>query len=383
MDGLVPGTEMGGAAQSSLSDLPLRPDLRSAVAYGAPQIEVPYRLNTNENPFSPSPEVLESITASVREVSGSLNRYPDMHATELRADLAAYLGHGLRSDEVWAANGSNEILHQLFLAFAGPGARILSFDPTYSVYRLLATSIGAEYIAVQRDPGYTITPEAAAAEITRHQPDVVVLGSPNNPTGTALDLDVVLSAIDASTGMVIVDEAYAEFARAETRSALELLPAHPRLVVTRTLSKAFGMAGLRLGYLAGSSAVIDALQLVRLTYHLSSLTQAAARAALRHADSLKASVAELKRERIRLEVELTRIGLSYPPSDANFLLIGQFSDESEVWRELLVRGVLARDVGLPGRLRVTVGTPSENDAFLAAMTGISRMRSDLLVPVSA
>jgi histidinol-phosphate aminotransferase len=196
---------------------------------------------------------------------------------------------------------------------------------------------------------------------------VVFLCSPNNPTGTALPLDVVGAVLAAAPGMVVVDEAYAEFARAGTPSALTLLPEHPRLVVTRTMSKAFAFAGARLGYLAADPAVVDAVQLVRLPYHLSSLTQAAARAALAHAATLLGTVEAIKEQRDRIVTELRARGLRVADSDANFVLFGGFSDAPAVWRRILAGGVLVRDVGLPGWLRVTAGTSDETTAFLRAV----------------
>ncbi len=200
---------------------------------------------------------------------------------------------------------------------------------------------------------------------------MVFLCSPNNPTGTALDPAVVAAVLDEAPGMVVVDEAYAEFARPGTVSALAVLPGHPRLVVTRTMSKAFGFAGGRLGYLAADPAVVDAVQLVRLPYHLSALTQAAARAALAHRDALLGTVAAIMRQRDRIVAELRARGHRVADSDANFVLFAVDGDQAVAWRTLLDAGVLVRDVGLPGWLRVTAGTPTETDAFLTAMENVS------------
>ena len=351
----------------NIDDLPIRDDLRGKSPYGAPQLDVAVRLNTNENSY-PLPEpVVEAIAKAVHAELRDLNRYPDRDAIALRTDLAGYLGHGLTAANVWAANGSNEVQQQLLQAFAGPGRTALGFGPSYSMHPLLAAGTGTRWIGALRDPGFGLTPDAAAAQILEHQPDVVFLCSPNNPTGTALDPEVVAAVLDAAPGMVVVDEAYTEFARPGTPSAIELLPASSRLVVTRTMSKAFGFAGGRLGYLAADPAVVDALLLVRLPYHLSALTQAAARAALAQRDALLATVEAIKEQRDRIVATLRSRGLTVADSDANFVLFGVEEDQTIVWQRLLDRGVLIRDVGLPGWLRVTAGTPAETDAFLEAL----------------
>jgi histidinol-phosphate aminotransferase len=364
------GGQRRGAARIEVGQLPLRPELRGRSPYGAPQLDVPHLLNTNENPYPLPESLIASIGAAVAGAAGRLNRYPDRDAVALREDLARYLGHGLCAAEVWAANGSNEIIQQLLQAFAGASRSVLGFMPSYSMYSLLSRGTGSRFIDGIRRPDFTLPPQLVTDQIEEHQPDVVMLCSPNNPTGTALELAVVEAALAAAPGMVVVDEAYAEFARPGTASALALLPDAPRLVVSRTLSKAFGMAGLRLGYLAASSAVVDALQMVRLTYHLSSLTQAVARAALAHAGELLASVEAIKAQRDQMAAGLRGLGLTPADSDANFLLVGEFSDEREVWKELLELGVLVRDVGLAGRLRVTVGTPAETEALLSALRAV-------------
>lgn len=354
----------------NLDDLPLRDDLRGREPYGAPQLDVPVRLNTNENSY-PLPEpVVAAVEKAVGAVLRDLNRYPDRDAVGLRSDLAAYLGHGTSTENVWAANGSNEVQQQLLQAFGGPGRTALGFTPSYSMHPLLALGTGTAWLDGIRGPDFGIDLPTAVAQIQRSRPDLVFLCSPNNPTGTALDLSVVEAVLRVAPGMVVVDEAYAEFARRGTPSALRLLPAYPRLVVTRTMSKAFAFAGARVGYLAGHPAVVRALQLVRLPYHLSSLTQAAARAALRHADATLATVEAIKQQRDRIVGRLTELGLTVAASDANFVLFGVFPDQRATWRALLDHGVLVRDVGLRGWLRVTAGTPEETTAFLEAMTTI-------------
>ncbi|MBA3619230.1 MAG: histidinol-phosphate transaminase [Acidothermales bacterium] len=350
--------------------LPLRPELRGQSPYGAPQLDVAVRLNTNENPYPPPPALAAEVRAQVAAAVATLNRYPDRDAKALRADLAGYLGrhtgHALSADRVWAANGSNEVLQQLLQAFGGPGRRALGFEPTYSMHRLIARGTGTAWVAGSRDPDtFALEPADAVAAVRRRAPDVVFLCSPNNPTATALDLETIAAVYDAASGMVIVDEAYAEFSHRP--SAVALLTDRPRLVITRTMSKAFAFAGARIGYLAADPAVVEALQLVRLPYHLSALTQAAARAALAHAEDTLRTVAALRDERDRLVGELRGLGLRVVDSDANFLLFGRFPDAGAVWRALLERGVLVRDVGLPGWLRVSAGLPVEGDAFLSAV----------------
>ncbi|HEX8632030.1 MAG TPA: histidinol-phosphate transaminase [Catenuloplanes sp.] len=355
---------------TTLDDLPLRDDLRGRSPYGAPQLDVPVRLNTNENSY-PLPEpVVDAIAKAVQAELRDLNRYPDRDAVALRTDLADYLGHGLVTGNVWAANGSNEIQQQLLQAFGGPGRTALGFTPAYSMHPLLALGTGTGWVDGQRAPDFGLSAERAVAQVRRHRPDVVILCSPNNPTGTALDPAVVTAVLDEAPGMVLVDEAYAEFARPGVPSALSVLPGHPRLVVTRTMSKAFGFAGGRLGYLAADPAVVDAVQLVRLPYHLSALTQAAARAALAHRDALLATVEAIKEQRDRIVRVLRSRGVAVADSDANFVLFAAGPDQKTVWRGLLERGVLVRDVGLPGWLRVTAGTPAETDAFLSALADI-------------
>jgi histidinol-phosphate aminotransferase len=348
----------------------VRADLRGLTPYGAPQIDVPVRLNTNENPYPPPPELVADVAASVTAAASDLNRYPDREAAELCAALAAYLGHGVSTAQTWAANGSNEILQQILMAFGGFGRRALGFVPSYSMHRLIALATGTRWVHVHRKDDFSLDPDRAVADVVKHAPDIVFLCSPNNPTGTALDPAVVEAVLAAATGMVVVDEAYAEFSHSPT--LLPSLSGHPRLVVTRTMSKAFAFAGARVGYLAADPAVVDALRLVRLPYHLSALTQAAALAALRHADATLGQVAQLRCDRDRLVEQLRGMGLDVVDSDANFVLFGRFSDAAAAWRGLLEHDVLVRDVGLPGWLRVTAGTPEEMDAFLTALGEVAR-----------
>ncbi|MDP5184217.1 histidinol-phosphate transaminase [Blastococcus sp. BMG 814] len=356
---------------TELDELPLRPELRGRTPYGAPQLPATHRLNTNENPHPLPAELLADLGESLGHAALELNRYPDRDAVALRADLAAYLsrtgGVPVEPAQVWAANGSNEVLQQVLQAFGGAGRTALGFTPSYSMHPIIAAGTGTAWVDGHRAADFTIDTDAAVAHVQQMRPDVVFVTSPNNPTGTAVDLDTVAALYEATEGVLVVDEAYAEFARTGTPSSLTLLPGRPRLVVSRTMSKAFGMAGLRLGYLAADPAVVDAIQLVRLPYHLSSLTQAAARTALAHTDALLATVDAVKAQRDRIVAALPGMGLTSVPSDANFILFGHFADAPAAWRALLDRGVLVRDVGLPGWLRVTAGTAEETDAFLTAL----------------
>jgi histidinol-phosphate aminotransferase len=348
--------------------LPVRDDLKNLHPYGAPQLDVPVRLNNNENPYPPSERLRQAVAGAVADVAGTLNRYPDRDALDLRKDLADYLGHDLTARQVWAANGSNEIIQQLLQAFGGPDRTALGFEPSYSMHPLISLVTGTRWLAGTRDPGYGLS--TAADQVRDLQPDVVFVTSPNNPTGTSVPLEVIETTYDAAPGMVVVDEAYAEFARTGTPSALTLLPGRPRLVVTRTMSKAFAMAGARIGYLAASADVTEVLLAVRLPYHLSAVTQAVARTALAHAAEPLASVAVLREERDRLVGWLRGQGLTVADSDANFVLFGVFGDRDAVWQALLDRGVLIRNTGPTGWLRVTVGTQDETAAFRTALTEV-------------
>jgi histidinol-phosphate aminotransferase len=350
--------------------LPLRADLAGLEPYGAPQLDVAVRLNTNENPYPPSPSLVRDIAEAAAQAAASLNRYPDRDAMALRAGLAAYLGHGLTARHVWAANGSNEIIQQILQAFGGTGRTAMGFEPSYSMHHLIARTTCTGWLAGQRDASFGLDGAAAAALVREQAPDVVFLTSPNNPTGTSLPLAVIEQVCAAAPGMVVVDGAYAEFARDGSPSALTLLPSYPRLIVTRTMSKAFALAGARVGYLAADPAVVDMLLLVRLPYHLSALTQETARAALRHAGELLGYVARLRAERDQVIDWLRDLGLEVADSDANFVLFGGLGDRRAVWEGLLAAGVLVREVGPPGWLRVTVGTPAEMAAFRAALSQV-------------
>ncbi len=354
---------------------PLREELRGIEPYGAPQLDVPVQLNVNENPYGPSLAAAADIATAVGRAATTLNRYPDREFTELREALAAYLntsgGHGITVDRVWAANGSNEIMLQLLQAFGGPGRVALSFAPTYSMYPEYARDSVTEWVAGRREADFSLDLEAARALIEERRPSVVLLPSPNNPTGTALPPEAVsLLCTAAGDGLVVVDEAYGEFRRKGVPSALELLDTHRNLVVTRTMSKAFALAGARVGYLAAAPEICDAIRVVRLPYHLSAVTQATALAALRHAPELLGRVDELRAERDATVDWLRERGFTVADSDANFVLFGTFDDRHAVWRGLVERGVLIRETGPDGWLRVSIGTAAEMDAFKDALTQV-------------
>jgi len=351
---------------------PIREELRGIEPYGAPQLDVPVQLNTNENPYGPSPACADDIAAAVREAALTLNRYPDREHVALREALADYLGHGVTVDQVWAANGSNEVMLQLLQAFGGPGRTAMSFAPTYSMYPEYARDTHTRWVQGRRAADFSLDVDDAVAQVEAERPQVVLLPSPNNPTGTALPPEAIGALCEAvgEQGLLVVDEAYGEFRRTGVPSAVELLSTHRNLVVTRTMSKAFAAAGLRLGYLAADPAICDALRVVRLPYHLSAVNQATALAALRHAPELLGKVDELRAERDRTVTWLRDRGLTVADSDANFVLFGTFPDRHAVWQGLLDRGVLIREVGPDGWLRVSIGTPTEMEAFKQAMTEV-------------
>ena len=370
---------MGIGDRVALEDLPLRENLRGKSAYGAPQLDVAVRLNTNENPHPPSGDLIDDATEAVRIAAATMHRYPDRDAVELRRDLAAYVtactGVEVGVENLWAANGSNEILQQLLQAFGGPGRTALGFVPSYSMHPIISDGTQTQWIEAYRAADFSLDVDAAVAAIGSVKPDVVFVTSPNNPTGQSITASDLRRLLDAMTsGVLIVDEAYAEFS--SQPSAIAVLDKYPaRLIVSRTMSKAFAFAGGRLGYLVAAPAVIEAVLLVRLPYHLSAITQAAARAALRHSGETLGSVAALVAERERVCAALHGMGFRVIPSDANFVLFGEFPDASAAWQHYLDDGVLIRDVGIPGYLRVTIGLAHENDAFLTASQRLATAES--------
>lgn len=356
---------------AELENLPIRDDLKGQKPYGAPQLNVPVSLNVNENTHRIPEDVAVDIIGRLAEAVLDINRYPDREFMKLRQSLADYLGFDLAPENIWAANGSNEVLQQIFQAFGGPGRSAMGFRPTYSMYSLLAQGTGTAYSEGTRNERFELNAETIREQILDNKPNIVLLCSPNNPTGTPLSLSCVEAAYEALTettgGVLVVDEAYAEFGGQTEVSAISLLEGRERLMISRTMSKAFAFAGARVGYLAADPAVVDALRLVRLPYHLSAFTQAAAEAALDHSAKMLATVDDIRFQRDRIMVELKTLGLDPYRSDANFVLFGGLENSSATFESLLAKGVLIRNVGIPGTLRVTAGTEAETTLFLQAL----------------
>lgn len=349
----------------------LREDLVGLSPYGAPQLDVPVRLNVNENPFPPSAELIADIASHVAIAAQSLNRYPDRDADALRADLARFICDESQADiasaHVWAANGSNEIMLQIMQAYGGPGRTALAFTPSYSMYPDYCRDTFTSFVTMPSNDDFGIDCELLKSALDQVQPDILILGSPNNPTGTALPDEVIAYALENAPGLVVIDEAYAEFRPQGATSATTLVPRSANLIVTRTMSKAFSCAGLRLGYAIAQPQLLAGLNIVRLPYHLSDVTQAVARVALAHSGELLAQVDLLRSERDKLALWLADEGFTVAPSQANFLLFGHFDDRDAIWRKILDQGVLIRQTGPTGWLRVSIGTPEENEAFRAAL----------------
>ncbi len=359
--------------------LPIRPELAGAEPYGAPQLDVPVRLNVNENPYPPSEAAIADMADAVSKIAGEYNRYPDRDARGLRSKLAGYLNTtepvSLGPENVWVGNGSNEVITHLLQAYAGPGRSMVVPTPSYSMYPEYARNTHTEYVSVARDAEFAVDVAATVQRVRDTGATVVLLATPNNPTGTVVppaDIRQLAEELQPESALLIVDEAYQEFAA--TPSAITMLTQLENLVVSRTMSKAFALAGGRLGYLAASPQVVDACRIVRLPYHLSSANQAIASVALDHADEMLAQVAELRETSQKLQVDLARLGCEVVASGANFCLFGRFADRHTVWQRLLERGVLVREVGPQGYLRVSAGTPVETDAFLAALTEVLEMK---------
>ena len=358
----------------TLADLPLRPELVGEEPYGAPQLEVPVCLNVNENPYPPSDAVAAEMGEAVR--AASYNRYPDREFTALRAQLAAYLGHGLAVENIWAANGSNEVMTHVLGAFGGPGRRVLSFTPTYSMYPEYARNTHTDYVTAVRRADYSLDANLVLDGIALHSPTVVLITTPNNPTGTSTPLAEIEKVLQSTDAIVVVDEAYQEFSRTPEDTALTLLPKYGNLVVSRTMSKAFAFAGGRLGYFAAAPAIVDACRIVRLPYHLSAQTQAVASVALKHADEMLARVADLRSSRDEMLTKLPDMGFDVVDSDANFVLVGRWSDRHLAWQQLLDQGVLVRETGPDGYLRVSAGTPEEMALFYTALKHVDAPRME-------
>jgi len=361
---------------ASLDDLPLRADLRGKKPYGAPMVPVRYALNVNENTHPVPDTVRTAILESLAGALETINRYPDREFTLLRESLATYAsdshqGNPITPEMVWAANGSNEVLQHVMQAFGGHDRSVLGFPPTYSMHPIIAESTGTRWIAGARENDFTLSTESVLADIATHQPDLVFFCAPNNPTGTPVPLSTIEAAYDATSGVVLVDEAYVEFLPEGTPTASQLLEGRERLVVSRTMSKAFAFAGARVGYLLADPAVIDAMRLVRLPYHLSALTQAAAVAALAHRETMLTMVADIRLQRDRLLRELPKLGYPALYSEANFVLFGGVANPQALFEQLLEHDILVRDVGITNHLRVTAGTEEETSFFLDTLAKLS------------
>lgn len=350
--------------------LPIRADLIGRSPYGAPQLDVPVKLNTNENPFAPSQELVAELTQVVAQIGTNLNRYPDRDAKLLRADLANYLEResqvNVAAENIWPANGSNEVMQQLLQLFGGPDKKLVTFEPTYSMYEDYCRNSFTKYETVDRNPDFEIDSHVIDRALAL-RPDIIVLTSPNNPTGTVVAQQEIDYLLENFEGVVIIDEAYAEFRDLGTPSAISSLPNNPLLIVTRTMSKAFSFAGARIGYAVADPKIIEALQLVRLPYHLSTLTQEAARVAIKYSDELLSQVDLIRTQRTELTTWLQDAGFEVASSGANFLLFGTFNDRNRIWEKLVEQGVLIRQTGPSGWLRVSIGTPQENSLFKSAL----------------
>jgi len=355
--------------------LPLRPGLAALEGYHSPQVEVPVRLNANESPFPPPAGWSERLAETVAGLD--MRRYPDRNASELRQKLADL--HGVDRSQVFCANGSNEVIQSLLLAFGGPGRSALVFEPTYSLHSHIARLTLTDVVTAERGPDLRIDADQAAEVVARVRPAVTFVCSPNNPTGRAETPELVTDLVARAPGLVMVDEAYGQFSN---WSALELFETAGTgipdagmpdgLVVVRTFSKTWAMAGIRLGYLVAAPEVVAGCQAATPPYHLSAGAQAAGLLALDYQDEMTTRVAHIAEERGKVEAALSDMPVDWWPSDANFILFRPRERASEeVWKGLLDRGVLIRDcarwTGLMGCLRVTVGTPEENARFLEAV----------------
>ncbi len=357
--------------------LPIRADLYGISPYGAPQISEVVALNTNENPFELPKVVQDAIVSRIGEVVHSLNRYPDRDAQVLRSKLAEYIskttGSSVFNENIWAANGSNEILQTIMIACGGADHLALGFTPSYSVHPLIAQLTRTPWFAGTRDQDFAINMAVAKKLIHEKNPSLIFITTPNNPSGTSTPLADIRELADLAGqvgALLIVDEAYAEFS--EEESAVSLIADFQHVVVVRTMSKAFAFAGTRLGYLVAHPAVVNAALIARLPYHLSSITQAAAEVALDYADLMQSEIVTLVSERSRVFEAISSMGHKPAPSAANFILFSGFKEDAgDVWQRLLDRGILIRDIGLRGYLRVTIGTPAENDQFIAALREIA------------
>jgi len=348
----------------------VRPDLGALVGYHSAQVEVEVRLNTNESPLPPPPEWFEAFRSGLGSIE--FNRYPDRDASELRQAVAE--GHGVRAEQVFCANGSNEVLQSLLLAYGGPQRTAALFEPTYTLHRHIARVTGTQVAAGRRTDEFLLDLDEVERVLDAHDPVLTFLCSPNNPTGRADPIELIEAVLAIVPGLLVVDEAYGQFAGSSAVDTVRRGAAgSERLAVVRTFSKTWSMAGLRLGYVVAAPEVVEACQMVALPYHLDAAKQLAGRLAVDFAPEMEARVAMVKEERGRIAAALSALPVDTWPSDANFILFRPTGSEAgAVWADLLEASVLVRDCsgwpGLAGCLRVTVGLPQENDRFLAALT---------------
>jgi histidinol-phosphate aminotransferase len=351
------------------SNLPEPTDnLGSLHGYHSPQVDVEVRLNTNESPYSPPAEWVGSVVAEIERIE--FNRYPDRNALELRGALAEL--HGVATDNVFVANGSNEVLQTLFLTYGGPGRAAAVFEPTYAMHGQIGRLTSTAVAVGERSADFLLDLTEVKRVLDDARPTLTFVCSPNNPTGRAEPKSTVEEILDLAPGLVVVDEAYAQFS---SWTALDLVADDRPLVVTRTYSKTWSMAGFRIGYLVGPAAIVAELHKRALPYHLDALKQAAGRLALQFRPAMEERVGALVGERDRLSARLTDLAVETWPSDANFLLFRPaHKNGDEVWQALVDRSVLVRNCGswprLENCLRVTIGTPAEDDRFLAALTEV-------------
>jgi len=348
----------------------VRDDLNAMDSYHSPQVEVDVRLNTNEAPFPPPEEFERAFLQEVKRVSW--NRYPDRLALSLREDLAEL--HQVEPEQVFVANGSNEVLQTLCLTFGGYGRTALTFEPTYAMYGQIARVAQCRVAEVQRNESFQISLDVLERAIELEKPDLMFLCSPNNPTGTPESLEVIEASLGLSSGVVLVDEAYGQFADFTALDLLRAQNASESLVVTRTFSKTWSMAGVRLGYCVAPPWMFEEFQKVVMPYHLDAVKQVAGRVALRFHDQMETRVAQISDERRRVSEAMTQLGVEVWPSQANFILFGTSPCDlsgDEVWKRLLDSSVLVRNCsswpGLKDCLRVTLGTQQENTIFLEAL----------------
>ena len=349
--------------------LGVRPDLEAMAPYVSPQMPARYRMNTNETPYAPPAGLVDEVSDGIRNVA--LNRYPDRDAVDLFDALSRHVSWP--RDGLWVANGSNEVFMHLFLGFGGPERSTLLFEPTYSVHSLIPRIAQTRVVQQDRSKDFTIDLDAALEAIDRERPEIVIVCSPNNPTGMCEPLDTTRALLERAPGIVVVDEAYIEFGDA-SKSVRPLLDEYENLVLVKTFSKAWRLAGVRIGYMLAAPSLMEALARVRLPYHLSAITQLVGVAALRHSRETLELVGAIARERDRIIAGLEEVGIVHHPSDANFVLFA-VKDAGKVWSELLDRGVLVRryadDPRLGNCLRVTAGLPEETDAFLDAIREVA------------